>query len=137
MVIVLNKIKKSLILLFFIPIIGLNTSFAQTQYMSPQLAFTPVVTTGKVSIKIAPTYYLYKSRIQVQNSNTGKPIKFTYQTTPIVKKFKDVPDPQTVFVDHVDLKINAPVNTKIKLIYQGCSTQGLCYPPQRQELVLK
>lgn len=137
MVNVLNIIKKTLLGMFLIPIIPLHTVSAETQFISPQLAFKPVVSGDNVSIKIAPNYYLYQKRIQVFNSATGKPIKFSYLSTPIVKKFKDVPEPQKLFVGSANLKIHAPVNTKFTLSYQGCSNQGLCYPPQRQQLTVK
>lgn len=123
--------------MFLIPILSLHTVLAEKQYMTPQLAFKPIITTGKLSIKIAPNYYLYKNRIQLLNTSTGKPIKFTFLTTPIVKKFAEVPEPQTLFISNVNIKVHAPINTKFTLIYQGCSTQGLCYPPQRQQLTLK
>lgn len=123
--------------MFLIPILSLHTVLAETQYMTPQLAFKPIITTGKLSIKIAPNYYLYKNRIQVLNAATGKPIKFTFLNAPIVKKFAEVPEPQTLFISNVNIKVHAPINTKFTLIYQGCSAQGLCYPPQRQQLTLK
>lgn len=134
---VLNTIKKTLLGMFLMPIISFHTVSAKTQFIDPQLAFKPIVSGDKVSIKIAPNYYLYQKRIQVLNAATGKPIKFSYLSSPIVKKFTDVPEPQKLFVGTANLKIHAPVNTNFTLIYQGCSNQGLCYPPQHQQLTLK
>lgn len=123
--------------MFIIPIITIQPVIAETQFMSPQLAFKPIVNTGSITIKIATGYYLYQKRLQVFDANTNKPLKFTILTKPITKNFPSVPQAQILFVDEVNIKVSASPKTNIILGYQGCSTHGICYPPQHQELTIK
>lgn len=135
---VLINIKKTLLTsLSLIAFSYSQNSLANSNYLSPQLAFKPTIEKNIISIKIAPSYYLYKNRIQVVDVKSGTPLKYTFLTKPIQKKFPQVEQVQTLFVSKADLKVNEPANTTFFLIFQGCSNSGLCYPPQRHQLTIK
>jgi len=85
--------------------------------------------TVHINFSIAENYYLYKS-------------KFKIQTAPLINSTIDLPQgkikedeyfgKQEVYYKGVNLKVNFASNPKdssIELIYQGCSEEGLCYPP--------
>lgn len=91
-------------------------------------AFKPTLKGNFITIDIADGYYLYQNKISLHTSSG--PMQFNFLNNPIVKKF---PNQGTykVYLDQAKLKVNASTKQPITLHYQGCSSQGLCYPPQK------
>jgi thiol:disulfide interchange protein DsbD len=89
---------------------------------------------------IKPGYFLYKDKIQLQekvgnNFNIG-PLRFP----PSVKKTDRLGKVTQVYKDKITLSV--PVlgiqagESILDILYQGCSEDGFCYPPQRQQVKL-
>ena len=135
MVNVLSMVKKSLLsFLLSTTIVFSFPIHAEQQFISPDLAFIPTISGNKVSIKIASGTYLYKNKISVIDSRTNKQLNIKFTNNPILKKFPNIDAPQKLFLLKADFIVSVPSKTTIQIIYQGCSAQGLCYPPQRKIL---
>lgn len=113
--------------LFALPCVGYSQEF-----LPPNLAFKPVLSGNIVTIHIADGYYLYQNKISLTDQN--KVVPFSFTNKPIIKNFPQQ-GPTKVFTKSTQLKINPKSkynNLTIKI--QGCSLQGLCYPPQQIRL---
>ncbi len=129
--------KRVVFILFFI----LSSLFAflpsnfQNTLLKPNEAFKPAIKKLDdgllVDIKLAKGIDIYKDKIKVR---VIEPIsKEIYLSLPKAKKV----DGNEVYFDEVKFKI--PYSTlpngkvKLKLLYQGCSSAGICYAPQEKE----
>lgn len=102
------------------------------EYMPANMAFKPSLQGNLITISIAEGHYLYQDRITVLSQN--KPVKFSFINKPIVKKFPNQGN-FVVYLDKAQLKIPSGLQYPITVRYQGCSSIGLCYPPQ--QVILK
>jgi len=123
---------------------------AEEDYLAVEQAFKPVlnVKDGHVmlSFSIADGYYLYKKRI-LATTASQTPIAVGQAVFDAPAQIKNDPNFGRVEVFHdtlsVDLPIYATQNKDIEkvvpinAVYQGCSEQGLCYPPQTLKTVVK
>ena len=91
----------------------------------------------QLSWQIAPGYYLYEKRLKITDQNKQS-YDFTLLTQP---EEKDDPNFGLVKVFHGQLQLSLDLQTingdKLTVKYQGCSENGLCYPPKRQTLSIK
>lgn len=80
----------------------------------------------KMHWDISEGYYLYQSKISVQQNN--KLLSLTFKQSPISKEDEFF---GKVNVFHGKLDIQAPLlgDNPIVISYQGCAEEGLCYPP--------
>lgn len=123
---------------------------AEEDYLAVEQAFKPVVKTRDgyvtMSFTIADGYYLYKKRLTVISANQT-PVAMgnaSFNHQPILK---NDPNFGQVEVFHQALTVDIPVYASqeanigqvwpVKAIYQGCSEQGLCYPPQTMNVQVK
>ncbi len=87
--------------------------------------------------KIAPGYYLYQKRLKVTDS-----VKQQYPFE-LLTPAEEKNDPNfglvKVFHNQLNLSLNKPelIDNKMIIRYQGCSENGLCYPPKRETIYLK
>lgn len=123
---------------------------AEDDYLPVEQAFRPVltVTDGKVSLSftIADGYYLYKKRLSVV-STTTTPIVMGELITNKKAEIKNDPNFGRVEIFHQAVTVDIPVYASraqdvgkewaVNAIYQGCSQEGLCYPPQTIKTQLK
>lgn len=98
------------------------------EYLPPNLAFKPVLRDKTITINIAEGYYLYEDKILLQKQN--KDVRFNFVNKSIKKKFPEF-GTFSVYLDKVQLKITPDVTPPFTLKFQGCSSEGLCYPPQQ------
>lgn len=83
--------------------------------------------------RIADGYYLYRSRITAQTAN-GKPVKL--HTKPGIAKTDPYFGRLQIYHGFVEATVpgkaigKLPANSKLQVSYQGCQTNGICYPPQ-------
>lgn len=141
-------------LLLFVSIViavGLwfNTAYAQEDFLDPEQAFELSVamhspTEVDVHFKIAPKYYMYKSRfafaLNDDEDAVGEPIYppaiITYDPT----FDKDMP----VFREQVTVRVpvsegqgaNGLLPSTFAISYQGCADAGLCYSPLTETVEL-
>ncbi|WP_072797989.1 protein-disulfide reductase DsbD [Marinobacter antarcticus] len=80
-----------------------------------------------LSWDIAPGYYLYRKRMQVEGHDTGlSNVNYPSGTIITDEFFGD----SEVYFKHADVLIEAGEATALDLSWQGCAKAGLCYPPQ-------
>lgn len=104
------------------------------EFMPPNLAFKPSMKGNLITISIAEGHYLYQDKISVISQNKG--VKFSFINKPIIKKF---PNQGTyiVYLEKAQIEVPTGIKHPITVRYQGCSSQGLCYPPQQATLKAK
>jgi thioredoxin:protein disulfide reductase len=127
--------------LFFILLGLLSASFENAaqagDFLDPDVAFQQktIVTDGqtvKLEWVIAAGYNLYKEKLHVVVSDADVVTKLSLPEA--IKKF-DKNFNKTVEVYHDKLSVAIPrellgnTNTVLRLQYQGCSDEGLCYSP--------
>jgi thiol:disulfide interchange protein DsbD len=117
---------------------------AQPKFLTPEEAFKPIAKVNdkmqiEVSIKIAKDIYVYADSIKLDiKSKNG--ISILNFTTPKIQKH----DEDEVYLNSptfiVNLKkereISGVKTIKLKLSYQGCSQDGLCYQPSTKSFNL-
>lgn len=116
---------------FFLSLTLFGSIGMAKQYMPADMAFKPSIQGNLITISIAEGHYLYQDRISVLAQN--KMVKFTFLNKPIVKKFPNQGS-YVVYLGKAQLKIPSGLKQPITLRYQGCSSLGLCYPPQQVTL---
>jgi thiol:disulfide interchange protein DsbD len=88
-----------------------------------------------ISFNIAPGYYLYRSRMQFSFDPAGQ-FKVAWPA-PIKKEVDHRVD--EVYAGHLTIPIilaDGYQPVRLKVMYQGCSQQGFCYPPTEQFISL-
>ena len=91
--------------------------------------------------KIAPGYYLYKERIKVTLADDA-----AFKASPLHLPPGTIKDDQffgrmEIYRDSVIAKLTGAADEgatllRFKVSYQGCADAGICYPPQRKDVVL-
>ena len=91
--------------------------------------------------KVAPGYYLYKERIKVVLADDA-----TFKAKPLHLPPGKIKDDQffgrmETYRDSVVAKLTGAASDGVTLLrfkvsYQGCADAGICYPPQRKEVVV-
>jgi thiol:disulfide interchange protein len=127
------KILSSKITLSLCLFLSSSTIFANT-FLPPNLAFKPTLQGNVVTIHIADGYYLYKDKISVLSQE--KSVNFTFNNNAIIKTFKNN-GTFSVYLEKAQLLLPQKLKGPIVIRYQGCSSEGLCYPPQQTVLKAK
>ena len=123
---------------------------AEEDYLAVEQAFQPVVKTSdghvQMSFTIADGYYLYKKRLSVSSGN-NTPIVTGDLAFNKAAEIKNDPNFGRVEIFHQAVSVDVPVYASraqdvgkewpVDVIYQGCSQEGLCYPPQTIKTQLK
>lgn len=108
-----------------------------------QLAVTPTADGAvKLSFTLAPKTHLYRDRFSVEaDPATVKPTEAAWPTG--VRKFDEGFGKEVeVYYGEVSSQVKLPASvapgTPVSLVvgYQGCSDEGLCYPPQKRSFRL-
>lgn len=103
-------------------------------FLSVQDAFKVEVTETtegwQVIFDIAKEHYLYKDRIKFTTSPS--PARLSFDQGAVIKQDKNFGRVE-VFTQAITANIISDEKT-LALSYQGCSSKGLCYPPQRLTL---
>lgn len=84
--------------------------------------------------QIAPGYYLYRDRINVDQAGVAIPLELPVGLEKLDETFG------LVQVFYRLLEIEVPINpglTQVQIDYQGCADAGLCYPPRQQVIALE
>lgn len=115
----------------FISLSMLCGAVSAKDFLPPDVAFKPTMQGDIITIYISEGYYLYKDRITVLSQN--KPVKFDFVTKPLTKTFPQF-GTYSVYLDKAQLKVTPKLKRPLVIRYQGCSAQGLCYPPQQVTL---
>lgn len=119
--------------LFILPVLFAMTA-ASAQITDPSKAFsiTAIKSIDEVEITFAPEngFFLYKDKINFFDGNSLKTLKINKTTGKSeLKKFPYAPS-HHIYANMVQFYIPRPKSQLLKIQYQGCSTDGLCLPPQ-------
>lgn len=115
-------------------VLGLVTAQAQSKsdVLPGDLAFALVVARegdGPVQLgwAIAEGYYLYRDHIVIRDATTGAAVKFA---SPAGEK-KDDPNfgVSEIYRSQVVITLEGPASGNLKVQYQGCKENSICYPP--------
>jgi thiol:disulfide interchange protein DsbD len=118
---------------------------AGQDFLDPEDAFSlqvamPDTKTIDVHFRIAPGYYLYRERFDIQ-ADPGNASSFLGQATypaGLVKYDPTFEKDLEVYHDQVTIRVplNTPVTTpfSLRITSQGCADAGLCYPPAEHEI---
>jgi thiol:disulfide interchange protein DsbD len=119
----------------------LPTAARADAFLSPDQAFRPAVavqgpTQLRLHLDIAKGYYLYEERYHFASDTPGVTLGQPQFPPPAEKKF-DVNLGHVVSHERGAVDIGLPVRAaparfKLRVTYQGCADQGLCYPPVDQ-----
>ncbi|RDL46106.1 cytochrome C biogenesis protein [Marinomonas piezotolerans] len=110
------------------------------EFLKPDQAFVLSSTPdGVLEWQISPHYYLYKDRIRVSEVGQKRDLHLMW-----LSQAEQKDDPNfglvEVFHDQVRVKVTdtkaSGAPTAYEVTYQGCSEQGLCYPPQQRTVTL-
>jgi len=123
-------------------------SFAQAEeLLHPSIAFKPTARaldgqTIEVRFEIAKGYYLYRDKFRF----AAEPVSVQLGT-PILPKGKEKMDENfgkvEVYYKEVVIRLpvernsSGPLPLTLNLTSQGCADAGVCYPPQKQSLILE
>ncbi len=115
----------------------LASAHAADSYLEPEQAFrgsARALADGAVELKIAiaPAYHLYRERISVEAEGAGR---IGSVDVPAGKTEYDANFERNVEVLRDAVAVRVPVQSsnadfKLRVTYQGCADEGLCYPPQ-------
>lgn len=113
-----------------------SPAHAAAAFLEPEQAFRlSVQKEGAEQVllrwSIAPGYYLYRDRIGVSGSGVG-------EVTKPPGDLKEDPNFGTVAVYHdaVQVQVDAGNATSLRVTWQGCAEDGLCYPPVERDIAL-
>ncbi|KAA0891091.1 protein-disulfide reductase DsbD [Pusillimonas sp. ANT_WB101] len=135
---------------FFIVIVSLmafHSAMAEEDFLDPEQAFVFSAATQKphelsVHFKIAPKYYMYRSRFEfavddgTDASVLGQPVFPQGQ----VKYDPTFDENMEVYHDQITIRVplqaGAAQAFKVSITGQGCADAGLCYPPDTRQITL-
>lgn len=137
-------LKTTLVGLMLLSALAINISAHSADLLDPDKAFNASATLngGNIDLKfhVANGYHLYRDRItitsQTDSLKLGKPVlpEGVIDNDPYFGKLVVY---KSDFTIHVPIEASQPGEAKLKLKYQGCSdTQGVCYPPQTQDVTV-
>lgn len=107
-------------------------------FLPPDQAFSydkEITDDGKVKLhwSVEPGYYMYRSRLEVE----GEPSDPEAVDCPDGEEIEDEYfGEQEVYKEDYTVKIDPGDADKLKLTWQGCAEEGLCYPPQNDTIEL-
>lgn len=83
---------------------------------------------------LSPGYHLYRDRISIEAQGEPIPVgRMKFNRQPLFNAEFE-PGFQYQLEGHVEVMVNVSHDKPLVVRYQGCSAQGLCYPPQRIEV---
>lgn len=112
----------------------LTLSTANAEITDPSKAFsvTAIKSIDEVEVTFTPEkgFFLYKDKINFFDGNTSNLLKIKkISGKSEFKKFPYAPA-HHIYANPVQFYIPRPKTQLLKVQYQGCSTDGICLPPQ-------
>lgn len=118
--------------------------FAAPSFLMPDEAFKPFANTNEkmqivAGIELAPDIYLYADKLKIELIDSSE---FSIKNTSLPQSFDH--DGELAYTQSpnflIELQKNTELNTikqlNLRISYQGCSEQGLCYEPLSQTFSL-
>jgi len=135
---------KKLIQLLFSSLLFLAT-FLHAEFLMPNQAFKPYVKVNEkqqivAGVEIAKSIYLYEKELKVELLEPkGLSIKSVKAPASVDHEGDKVflKSPEFLLSLEKDASLNGVVDAKVKISYQGCSQEGLCYEPSEKIFSVK
>jgi thiol:disulfide interchange protein DsbD len=120
---------------------------AQT-FLPPEQAFRAEVSvadshTVRVDFRLAKGIYLYKDRLEARlDAGSGATTPLLSWTLPPAQSKHDPTFDKVMEIYHGDVSGTVAIPATLRgeqaltIVYQGCADAGLCYPPQKKQLLL-
>ncbi len=110
---------------------------SKTEFLKPDQAFSLDVVvrdahTLQVNFHVTPGYYLYRDKIHFTSNESDIPLKAINLPTGEIKQdpnFGEIAVFHRPFQAQIILDQRNKTHLTLNATYQGCSDQGLCYPP--------
>jgi thiol:disulfide interchange protein DsbD len=131
-----------LIILFSFSLLSLQAG----EFLMPDQAFKPYAKVNEkeqivAGVTIAPEIYLYKDKLSVTLLKPTKGLKVVQTEAPkAVEHMGDAvyfKSPEFILTLQKDASLSGIEDVEVKIAYQGCSEQGLCYEPTEKIFTLK
>ena len=112
---------------------------AQQDFLAPEQAFRLTAVKqadGQVRLnwKISKGYYLYRKQMKVEADPAGSAPQVAWPAGTL--KTDQTFGESEVYLDNVDVVVQAPNAPALTVGWQGCADAGLCYPPQSKRVDL-
>lgn len=103
-----------------------ETSKPEITYTPFSVSFTEKAPSVTFVIDMQEGAYVYADSLSVTASD-GRKLEISPEGT--AQRHTDIQGEHTVFFDRVSLTVTHPAYSTLTLNYQGCSQDGICYPP--------
>ena len=114
-----------------------NSILTAEQAFNPNIYISPTKTAVTINFKIQPGYYLYQSKFKYSTKNNES---FQVIIPEGFEKEDEFFGKQIIYNQPISIQVNFKnallSNDEFSIRYQGCSEQGLCYPPQEINLIV-
>jgi thiol:disulfide interchange protein DsbD len=115
-----------------------NYEYKQEKFLSADNAFkfSYELTENKVVVQwiIAEDYYMYKEKIKV-TSNKNQVI-YNNSNMSVLKYDEGFEKTMEVYYEIVEISFDKNKHGEIIIESQGCANEGLCYPLQKEKIIL-
>ena len=114
-----------------------NSILTVEQAFNPNIYISPTKTAITINFNIQSGYYLYQSKFKYSTKNNES---FQVIIPDGVEKEDEFFGKQIIYNQPISIQLNFKnallSNDEFRIRYQGCSEQGLCYPPQEINLIV-
>ena len=114
-----------------------NSILTAEQAFNPNIYISHTKTAVTINFKIQPGYYLYQSKFKYSTKNNES---FQVIIPEGFEKEDEFFGKQIIYNQPISIQVNFKnallSNDEFSIRYQGCSEQGLCYPPQEINLIV-
>ena len=114
-----------------------NSILTVEQAFNPNIYISPTKTAITITFNIQSGYYLYQSKFKYSTKNNES---FQVIIPDGVEKEDEFFGKQIIYNQPISIQVNFKnallSNDEFRIRYQGCSEQGLCYPPQEINLIV-
>ena len=114
-----------------------NSILTVEQAFNPNIYISPTKTAITINFNIQSGYYLYQSKFKYSTKNNES---FQVIIPDGVEKEDEFFGKQIIYNQPISIQVNFKnallSNDEFRIRYQGCSEQGLCYPPQEINLIV-
>ncbi len=114
-----------------------NSILTVEQAFNPNIYISPTKTAITINFNIQSGYYLYQSKFKYSTKNNES---FQVIIPDGVEKEDEFFGKQIIYNQPISIQVNFKnallSSDEFRIRYQGCSEQGLCYPPQEINLIV-
>lgn len=115
-----------------------NYEYKQDKFLSAEKAFqfSYEIKNDKVIVQwiIAESYYMYHEKLKLTSNNRS--IVYSHSNSSILKYDEGFEKEMEVYYEIMEISFNNKNYNEIIIESQGCAEEGLCYPLQKEKIIL-